>query len=214
MTTPTIPASPVRAQVLTPAEYDDLRIRQTLRDRLRERGRPAKGVPVLRVIAAAGARSAGPAPRWPAAARMERGGLSPEKPSKLRGDSAEEQGPGMSPLAARVAYLTTPGHPSRRAGLHGGIERVRGGPAWWGDCWTPSVFGALGRIPGVRVIRETPSALRVRLERDALRPVVELFGFRAPARAVEALLALQRRARRATACRRAHAAAARPEPVA
>jgi hypothetical protein len=40
----------------------------------------------------------------------------------------------------------------------------------------------------VQVVRETRAVLRVRVPPDALRPVVELFGFRTPARTVARLL--------------------------
>jgi hypothetical protein len=94
----------------------------------------------------------------------------------------------MLARSAKLAFLTAPGHPTRRAALHGGLERIRGGAGWWGECWAPPIFGALGRVPGVQVVRETRAVLRVRVPPDALRPVVELFGFRTPARTVARLL--------------------------
>jgi hypothetical protein len=64
-------------------------------------------------------------------------------------------------------------------------------------CWTPPLFGALLRIPGVVWTREQRERLIATIAPDALRPVAEFFGFRKPARTVEFLhRAAQQRAGR------------------
>jgi hypothetical protein len=192
VTTDTIPASLVRAQGLTAAEYNDRRILQALRDRLRARGLPITCGPVLQVVAAAGGD--------PARDREK----PLENPRKSRGDSALRTAPALRYLSARPA--------TRRAGPAGGLEYRRG--AFRGACWTPARFGALLRLPGIGPVAETSELLAVTIAPDALRPVAELFGFRAPARAVEALRALERRARRVTRRRREREATAGPGPTA
>jgi hypothetical protein len=68
-----------------------------------------------------------------------------------------------------------------------------------GECWAPSLFGALLRVPGVVAVQEDRTSLTVRLPREALRAVAEVLGFRRPAQTVEIL--------EETARRRAHRAA-------
>jgi hypothetical protein len=181
---------------LTTASYNDALAWQALRDHGRERGRPLQGRKAVVVVAPGGPR---PCPAckttdalppsdlaWagsasPGAARASE--KHPEEPSKSGPESTNSR---------KFEYQASPGRPTRRAGQHGGLEVGRG--AWFrGECWAPSLFGALLRIPGVVSVQEDRTRLTVRLPREALRAAANLLGFRRPAQAVKILEEAARR---------------------
>jgi hypothetical protein len=191
-----------QATPLTVDAYNDALAWQALRDHGRERGRPLRVRKVLVVVSPAGPKpcpvckttEALPPgdPPWAGSASSgaaRPGEKDPEKPSKT--------GPASTNLP-KFEWQVGRGHPTRRAGQHGGLELGRGG--WFrAECWAPSLFGALLKIPGVVSVREDRTTLTVRLSQEALRAAAELLGFRRPAQAVEIL--------KETARRRAHRAA-------
>src|SRR5262249_31977386 len=88
------------------------------------------------------------------------------------------------------AYLTA--RAGRWAGKAGGLEMFQ--LKYRGLCWSPRLFGKLLAIAGVKATRETRTELAISLDPEALRPVAELFGLRAPALAAERLGKARRRA--------------------
>jgi hypothetical protein len=182
--------APARTESLTIAAYNDARVLDVLRDRGRARGAPLAFRKALTEVAPAAPR---PCPACKTTESLPPSDLSwagsaspgtaragqnhPEKSSKTGPDSTN---------LAKIEWQAGRGHPTRRASQHGGLEVGRGG--WFrGECWAPSLFGPLLRIPGVVSVREDRTRLMVRLPREALRATAELMGFRRPAQTVEIL---------------------------
>jgi hypothetical protein len=178
-------------------EYNDALVERALVAELRDRGLTVRREPLYRVVAAAAPQ---PCPvcrttevLWPpraGAGPADATGKPIEKPSNSRSNSGEVTEPD-SLVPARIAYLTA-GREGRRAGIRGGLECRR--LKYWGECWHPPMFGVLLRLPGVRAAKETARTLSVKVAPEALRAVVEMLGFRAPARTVAWLEATRRRA--------------------
>jgi hypothetical protein len=135
---------------------------------------PEPTEPTYRIVAAA---KHAPCPHC-----GETGSLWPPTQSSIAAPPEKKKAELPGPDARR---LVNPDSERHQAGTHGFIEASARG--FFATITAPSLFGAIIRLPGIRVIREAADSLRVEVQPDALRSVADALRLRAPGRAVKTL---------------------------